>query len=105
MDVVLREGVCADKPNEPWIVLGDTGHGGPTNALQAVALLPTMNHMQVEVCCHEKLTALGHNMQMSVVRRLTIETVLLLSWFTRGADTPAHQGEEAAFFPDPAPRR
>ena len=44
-------------------------------------------------------------MQMRVARRLTIETVLLLSWFTRGADTPADQGEEAPFFPDLKPRR
>ena len=51
-----------------------------------------MNQMQVEVCCHEKLTALGHHMQMGVSRRPTIETVLLLSWFIRGADTPADQG-------------
>ena len=49
MDAVLREGVGADKPNEPWLVLGDSGHGGETSALQSVALLPTMNHMQVEV--------------------------------------------------------
>ena len=61
--------------------------------------------MKVEVCCHEKRTALGHNLQMSVVRRLAIETVILLSWFTRGADTPADQGEEAAFFPELHPGR
>ena len=64
-----------------------------------------MNHMQVEVACHEKLTALGHKMQMRVARRQSIETVLLLSWFTRGADTPAELGEEAAFFPDLQPLR
>ena len=105
MDVVLREGVCADHPNEAWIVLGGTGHEGATNVLQAVALLPAMNQMQVEVCCHEKLTALGHKLQMSVARRQSIETVLLLNWFTRGADTPAELGQEAAFFPDLQPQR
>ena len=69
MDVVLREGVCADHPNEAWIVLGGTGHEGAANVLQAVALLPAMKQMQVEVCCHEKLTALGHKLQMSFARR------------------------------------
>ena len=59
MDVVLREGVSADHPNDAWIVMGGTGHEGATDALQAVALLPAMNHMQGEVACHEKLTALG----------------------------------------------
>ena len=45
-----------------------------------------------------------NNMQMGVSRRPTIETVLLLRWFTRGADTPADQGEEAPFFPDLKPQ-
>ena len=105
MDVVIREGVCAVHPNEAWIVLGGTGHEGATGALQAVALLPAMNQMQAEVACHEKLAALGHKMQMRVARRQSIETVLLLSWFTRGADTPAELGQEAAFFPDLQPLR
>ena len=42
----------------------------------------------------------ANNMQMGVSRRPTIESVLLLSWFARGADTPADQGEEAPCFPD-----
>ena len=44
-----------------------------------------------------------NKMRMGVSRRPTIETVLLLSWFTRGEDTPADQGEEAPFFPDLEP--
>ena len=61
--------------------------------------------MQVEVCCYKKLTALGHNLQMSVTRRQGIETVLLLNLFTRGTDTPAELSQKAAFFPDLQPQR
>ena len=64
-----------------------------------------MNQMQVDVCCHEKLTTLGHKLHMSVARKQSIETVLLLSWVTRGADTPAELGQEAAFFPELQPQR
>ena len=63
MDDVVDAGVVPDQgqwtPFHSWLMLGDTGHTGAGNALQAVALNDKMKCMQMVVACYNKLTVLG----------------------------------------------
>ena len=104
MEDVLDAGVVSDQDQRTgfhaWLVLGDTGHTGVGNALQAVALNDKMQCVEMVVACYDKLTVLGSGeVQIRVHRRMSIETTLLLELQTRGAETPAGVGEQARFLP------
>ena len=68
--------------------------------MQTVALNNKLPRLEMQVACHGKLTALGHDVQMHVLRRWSLETVLLLGLQTRCAETPADVGEETPFMPN-----